>query len=62
MLDHGECSKAVHFQFVNPFRIIETAGSGVAMALAGFEDARYVQNSRMHGRDSSSEQPDPSEK
>ena len=23
MLDHGECSKAVHFQFVNPFGIIE---------------------------------------
>jgi len=27
MLDHGECSKAVHFQFVNPIRIIEWIGT-----------------------------------
>src|SRR5439155_25182435 len=26
MLDYGECSKAVHFQFVNPVGIIEGSG------------------------------------
>jgi len=43
MLDYGECPESVHFQFVNPVRIIE--GSGPALQWHGLELKGHSYNS-----------------
>src|SRR5439155_2072464 len=48
MLDDGECSEAVHFQFVNPVGIVERSGPLQKRHWLELKTHHCFQNSRVH--------------